>query len=134
FQQRDMRRSLEALERIQNATPYVVQETTRLRNEIQRRWFDLISMREMKGHVHFVRAVAFSPDGKWLVSASSDRTLVVWSVPQGIFEKRLVGHTEAVLAVAWSPRGDTIASVGSDGIRLWNAAKGKLVDTLTGHA
>ena len=42
------------------------------------------------------------------------------------------GHTGGVWRVAWSPDGKTLASGSRDGaVKLWEAAKGKLLATLT---
>ena len=55
------------------------------------------------GHSDRATAVAWSPDGKYVVSGSLDKTVQVWSVSTG--KTRLIyrGHTDGILAVAWSP-------------------------------
>jgi WD40 repeat protein len=35
------------------------------------------------GHQNSVNALAWSPDGLWLISGSADRTLKLWSMPEG---------------------------------------------------
>jgi WD40 repeat protein len=35
-----------------------------------------------KGHAAAINSVAFSPDGKRLVTASADRTVKVWDAPE----------------------------------------------------
>src|SRR6516225_4185829 len=51
---------------------------------------DLI--REMKGHTERVLSVAFSPNGRYILSASQDRTLRLWSVRTGEEFLCLRGH------------------------------------------
>jgi WD40 repeat protein len=72
-------------------------------------------------HGDIVRAVAFSPDGKQLASASHDHTLSVWEVPSGREVYRFRGHGGDVLCVAFSPDGRVLASGGADGtVRVWS--------------
>jgi WD40 repeat protein len=49
-----------------------------------------------------VNSVAFSPDGKWIVSGSFDSTLFVWDVQTGeAISGPIRGHTEMVNSVAF---------------------------------
>jgi WD40 repeat protein len=87
------------------------------------------------GHLAGVNALAWSPDGKFIASASDDTFVQVFEAAIGT--RRLIyrGHTEEVAAVAWSPTGQWIASAGQDRtVQIWNAASGGApVDTYTGH-
>jgi WD40 repeat protein len=60
------------------------------------------------------RAVAVSPDGRFIVSGSEDRTVKVWELESGRLLRSLEGHTDDVNAVAVSPDGRFIVS-GSGG-------------------
>jgi eukaryotic-like serine/threonine-protein kinase len=87
------------------------------------------------GHSSAVNAVAWSPDGTRIASASADKTVQVWNATDG---KRLLtfrGHTQAVNAVAWSPDGTRIASASADTtVQVWNANTGGLLFTYRGHS
>ena len=75
------------------------------------------------GHEKSVTAVAWSPDDKYIASASRDTTVHVWDLSSRIERKLLIdpGHTDRVNTVAWLPDGDLIASAGDDRIvRIWN--------------
>ncbi|KAJ4465955.1 WD40-repeat-containing domain protein [Lentinula edodes] len=94
----------------------------------------------LQGHTGQVSSVAFSPDGKKIVSGSWDKSVRVWSTQTGmaLFDP-LQGHTKGVKSVAFSPNGQTIVS-GSDDltIRVWDAETGKdnsvrIWDADTGH-
>jgi WD40 repeat protein len=77
------------------------------------------------GHSGNVFAVAFSPDGKYLLSGSDDKTLKLWEVSTGR-EIRTLWHTEGVMSVAFSPDGKYILSGSRDGtMKLWDLATGK---------
>lgn len=88
----------------------------------------------LRGHSRSVTDLALSPNGKWLVSASYDRTVIVWELPSGRQLGLLEGHTDDVLAVAYSPDGKTIASGSKDKtIRVWEHGTWKLRREIKGH-
>jgi WD40 repeat protein len=79
----------------------------------------------LKGHSNPVTAVAFSPDGKALATASVDLTVRLWAASTGKEERSLVGHRDVVASVAYSPDGARLASASYDGtVRLWDPATG----------
>ncbi|MBT4865890.1 MAG: protein kinase [Planctomycetaceae bacterium] len=84
----------------------------------------------LKGHEGVVRSVAFSPDGKRIVSGGNDKTVRVWDTLTGKEVRTLSGHTQWVSSVAFSPDGKRIVSGSIDGIRLWNSSTGQEIRTL----
>jgi WD40 repeat protein len=75
-----------------------------------------------------VTSVAFSPDGKQIVSGSFDETICLWDAASGqLVASPLNGHSNAVKSVAFSPDGTNIVARYYDGtVHSWNLATGKI--------
>jgi WD40 repeat protein len=90
----------------------------------------------LKGHTGEIFGAAFSPDGKRLASASSDKTVKVWDVQTGQQTLTIKGHTVPVWSVAFSPDGKRLASgSGTEGVgpAHRNPAELKVWDVQTGQ-
>jgi serine/threonine-protein kinase len=78
-------------------------------------------VRAFAGHRASVRAVAFAPTGRQILSASDDGTMRLWDVASGLEVRRLRGHRSRVLGVAISPDGSRGISGHEDGsARVWD--------------
>ncbi len=88
----------------------------------------------LAGHTGDVNAVAFTPDGVRLVSASADKTARVWDLAARKEVLRLDGERGTFMDISVSHDGRLIAGGGSDEtVKLWDAATGGRVMTFSRH-
>jgi WD40 repeat protein len=86
------------------------------------------NQRTLRGHGGPVTCVAYSPDGRRIVSGGQgDPTLKVWDAARGTVIMPLKGNTGTPLCVAYSPDGKRIVSGGDNMLRLWDARTGQQV-------
>ena len=92
-------------------------------------------LRKLAGHTELeTYAIAFSPDGKLLASAGTDKQILVWELRTGALRHRLANQALPVTALAFSPDSATLASGGGDkAVRLWDMASGQMRRSLSGH-
>ncbi|KOP25883.1 hypothetical protein AMR41_13365, partial [Hapalosiphon sp. MRB220] len=115
-----------------------------IRNLINRR-----QLFTLNGHSSWVKAVAVTPNGQKVISASRDHTLKVWNLDTGKkgffnFIKNLInrrqlftlnGHSSWVNAVAVTPNEQQVISASSDNtLKVWNLDTGEEQFTLNGHS
>jgi WD40 repeat protein len=92
---------------------------------------DIKPFKILTKHNAGVTALAFSPDGKTLVSGSEDKTMLIWNTSTWESSKPLTGHTNAVNSISFLPSGSRFYSGGDYTVRSWNM-KGEELDSHRG--
>ncbi|PSB43226.1 hypothetical protein C7B80_24915 [Cyanosarcina cf. burmensis CCALA 770] len=93
--------------------------------------FDKDSVKSLIGHSEWIRAIAFSPDGKYLISGSNDRTVRLWDLQTGQLIRLLKGHKERVKYLRVSEDGNLIISGSADStLKIWEIETGNCIRTI----
>jgi ribosome assembly protein 4 len=89
----------------------------------------------LTGHQQLVNHVCFSPDGRFLASASFDKSVKIWNGKTGKFMVTLRGHVGPVYRVVFSADSRLLMSASKDSTcKIWNLRTQKLMEDLPGHA
>ncbi|KAL0734515.1 hypothetical protein Bca4012_010725 [Brassica carinata] len=93
------------------------------------------SKKRLTGHQQLVNHVYFSPDGKWIASASFDRSVRLWYGVTGQFVTAFRGHVGPVYQVSWSADSRLLLSGSKDStLKIWEIRTKTLKQDLPGHA
>lgn len=92
------------------------------------------TMQVLRGHKNVILDLQFSPDGRWLVSGSADKTARIWDVQAQRSKGVLRGHQAGVYGVAFSPDARHVATASLDKTaRIWSMEKQQTTVEMTGH-
>jgi len=81
-----------------------------------------------------VRTVAYSPDGRRLLTVSEDNTARLWDVRTGLPVGQPMRHQDLIYQAVFSPDGQRVAVTGSEGTpSLWDARAGEPLGQLLGN-
>ncbi len=91
-------------------------------------------LKKLEGHKNKVVFNQFSPDGKYLVSTSWDKTARVWDVKTGKEVNVFKGHRHIVDRAVFSQDGTKLLTIANDfTARLWDVQNSDLIATYKGH-
>ena len=85
-------------------------------------------------HQQPIEEIEFSPDGRYLVTASDDGTAQLWNV-EPFHSQSVLDHGQPIWDVDFSPDGQTIATSSEDGtVKLWRTSSSRLMSPpIRGH-
>ncbi len=87
---------------------------------------------ELGQHTGAVTAVAWSPNGAYIATASQDHSVTVWNAQNCTLLNTYWGHSSTVEALAWSHNSQLLASASDDGtVQIWNALTATSTPLLT---
>lgn len=86
------------------------------------------------GHGQPVFGVAFSPDGKTVITSGADKQIRVWGVSNAKLARAIKGFGGEVFRISVSKDGRVFSSSADKSARVHTAANGKVVRTLGGHS
>jgi len=93
-----------------------------------------IGLKAVFSHKHWVVDVAFSPDGKAVITGSHDNTARLWDAATGEPIGAPLAHKDAVRAVAFSPNSKAVITGSDDNTaRLWDATTGEPIGPPLAH-
>jgi WD40 repeat protein len=85
----------------------------------------------------YARSVEISPDGKWLLTGSSDRTAFIFNFNSGRQVKKFKGDkgscTSCYISASFSPDGQRIVIGHTDSVFIWDIASERVVRTMEGR-
>lgn len=94
------------------------------------------AMNSVLAHGATVSAIKYSYDGQYVVSASRDKLIKVFTPARMEELRSLRGHTDRVNCIGFCKKDSTVVASGSKDktIKIWNFHNGNCVKTLRGHS
>ncbi|WP_321508189.1 DUF4062 domain-containing protein [uncultured Methanoregula sp.] len=90
--------------------------------------------RERTRHTEKISVIAFTPDGKFVLSGSRDNTIKIWTIETGTCTRTLIGHLDGINYIAITPDGQFAVSASLDKtLKVWDLATGTCKRTMVGH-
>jgi len=82
------------------------------------------------GHTSWVNFAVFSPDGKYVATASFDETTKIWEVKSGKLFRTLKFHQSSVRKVIFTSNSEKLITVSENKVVIWDFLQGKIVKVI----
>ena len=97
-------------------------------------WFvDGWCKRTFTGHTHNVNSLSITPDGRFFLSGSDDKTLKLWEIATGKEIRTFTGHIHRVNSVAITPDGQFALSGSHEAMKLWKISTSQIIRSFRYH-
>ena len=88
----------------------------------------------LRGHNNRIYRASFSPNSRYVVTASGDSLAKVWDANSGNMVKTLKGHSSHVFSARFSPNNGRVVTAGGETAKIWEVSTGTQIKMLTGHS
>lgn len=86
------------------------------------------------GHTDNINALEFSPDGRFFITGSQDKTLKIWDLRTGVEIRTFSGHSAKINSIAIHPDNTNFYSVsgfiGGAEIKIWDVYTGEEIKSI----
>jgi len=96
--------------------------------------FEPVLYQTLRGHSNRIYEASFSPDGRYVVTASGDSLAKIWDVSSGNLVRTLKGHSSHVFSAQFSPDSNRVVTAGGETAKIWEVSTGTQIKMLIGHA
>ena len=84
------------------------------------------------GHTESIEEINFSPDERFLVTASEDKQVIIWDIKTGKQVRVLTGHKFGATSAKFSQNGKFVISTSIDGtVKFWDTYSGKEISSFS---
>jgi protein HIRA/HIR1 len=88
----------------------------------------------LRGHGSHIVDLGWSPEDRYIATASLDATVMIWNVDSGTPVTTLRAHSSFVKGVAWDPIGTYLATQSEDkSVAIWKTDDWSLVTSIKSH-
>jgi uncharacterized protein with WD repeat len=88
----------------------------------------------LRGHNNRIYRASFSPDSRYVVTASGDSLAKIWDVNSGNMIMALEGHSSHVFSARFSPDSRYVVTAGGKAAKIWEVSTGTPIKMLIGHS
>ncbi len=88
----------------------------------------------LRGHNNRIYRASFSPNSRYVVTASGDSLAKVWDVNSGNMVMALKGHSSHVFSAQFSPNNSRVVTAGGETAKIWEVSTGTQIKMLIGHS